>query len=148
MQDGIKEIEQYSLQLQDDELNLLTKSAKASSSLDKKFYLELNALLNDNADDDEKGVAEGKFSATSLESGVDNIDVQMLDKEHVSAAARNKAFGPTSLGERLSSQPAITLESADTLSVEIPDYSPDFNSESEKISNMLQEEKSSDNNAR
>ena len=163
LQKDEKGAENYSVKLQDsndDDLKLLTKSAKTSSSLDKKFNLELNALLND--DDDihfihEKTVAEGsEFGTNSLESGVVSMpaknrrnDVASPDKRYgVSAAMKSST---ASYEERQTNKPvklANTLESPDNLSVEIPDYSPDFNSESEKIGNMLQEEKLSENNPR
>lgn len=118
---------------------MLTKSVKASNSLDKKFNLELNALLNNDNVDEKEMAADSKFGANSLESRVGSI----LARDD----GRNDTLGCTLPEERLLSQPVNTLENADH-SVEIPDYSPDFNSESEKISNMLQEEKNSDKNAR
>ncbi len=159
LQDESEREAQQCNKLQDSsDVKLLTESARTSTSLDKKFNLELNALLSDDDSNiiDEKRILEGgKFGSNSLESGVDStltksreIDVQAPDKGEISGAVRNNAFGTTSLEERQTSQPANIIESTEPLSVDIPDYSPDFNSESEKIGNMLQEEKVSENNAR
>ena len=136
-QHGI-DLQEISQQAQLDENSrdhdLVTKSRKARNS----FNLELSALLNDN----------DELDVTFTSKGIAESDTRLRENSLSSADTGALTKPSTALEERRFSQPVkqgISFESADSPSVEIPDYSPDFNSESEKIGNL---EKFSENNAR
>ena len=125
-----------------DDVDSLKLLRKDSSSLEKKFNLELSALLNDDCDDENtQEKAEGGVSLIESKASSKNrkTDIHTPNKGYKNTAMKNR-LDQTSLQIK---QTADVFESADT--VEVPDYSPDFNSESEKIS---QEEMLSEINAR
>lgn len=128
-----------------EELLLLTQSTKPRL-LDEKFNLALNKLLRDEDEDNDAITRSGPNSPEHQRNGT---SWPQRDTNEIK-------YNPFSTNSLLNSKraplepsPEKSSENSRNVSVEIPDYSPDFNSESDMIGNVLRNGKDrSENDAR
>lgn len=124
-----------------EELLLLTKSTKPNT-LDEHFNQALNELLKD---EDSDTAPEKKDSVSSEHRRVGTL-------KKWSPLDTNKKYNPFSTDSLLNSKKTpidsslekSSEENSRNASIEIPDYSHDFNSESDMIGNVLKDESEND----
>lgn len=126
-----------------DEIFLLTRSARPKG-LDEKFNLALNELLKDEDSDttpERKGLNSPEHQHGSAPVKWPPIDTNQKYNPFSTDSLLNSKKAP------LDSSPEKSSEgNSRNISVEIPDYSPDFNSESDMIGNVLKNGKHASEN--
>lgn len=130
-----------------EELLLCTQSTKPKL-LDEKFNRALNKLLKDE-DEDEDIIIPGRSDPNSPGHQNDSY----ASRKWLHHDTNEKKYNPFSTDSLLNSKkvpsPEKSSEEPSRVSIEIPDYSPDFNSESDMIGNVLKNRKdASENDAR